>query len=231
MPKENPIEVGVVFGYLTALGEGSRTGRGIYACRCGKVLEAGKAYVRIGNTTSCGCRRRDTLLRTKTTHGMRGHPLYSTWAEMRRRCYSPKAASFKNYGARGIKVCPSWDSFVKFVSDMGSKPHPKDTLERKDTNADYGPFNCCWASRQAQNENTRASLRYSYRGQTLTMAEVQAKAAVFGIKPGTVRCRISQGMAIERAIELPLQRVGWHPKPTDSRNREGIKLLYPAQST
>lgn len=74
---------------------------------------------------------------------------------MIQRCHNPRSDSFKNYGARGIQVCPRWrESFADFVSDMG--PRPKDhSLDRINNDGDYQPDNCRWASRKTQNNNTR----------------------------------------------------------------------------
>lgn len=83
------------------------------------------------------------------------HPLYSTWLAMRQRCYNPTATSYKNYGARGIRICERWDSFKLFVEDMGPKPTPDHWIERVDNDGDYEPFNCVWALPVQQRANQR----------------------------------------------------------------------------
>lgn len=87
------------------------------------------------------------------------HPLYSTWLGIRQRCYNPTATSYKNYGARGIRVCERWNSFRDFVADMGPKPTPEHWIERIDNDGDYGPFNCVWALPVAQRANQRPQER------------------------------------------------------------------------
>lgn len=86
------------------------------------------------------------------------HPLYVTWANMRRRCNSPSATAYKDYGGRGVTVCPEWDDFWQFVEDMGDKPSPQHTLDKdmiKPGNLVYCKEYCCWATKQEQEENKR----------------------------------------------------------------------------
>ncbi len=43
-----------------------------YLCDCGKTHIAYKSHVKVGNTSSCGCKKIELL----TTHGQADHPLY-----------------------------------------------------------------------------------------------------------------------------------------------------------
>ncbi len=78
-------------------------------------------------------------------------PEYRTWSSMKTRCNNPKVWSFKYYGGRGIKICERWTkSFWDFLSDMGPKPTPKHSIDRIDSNGDYEPKNCRWATVEMQ---------------------------------------------------------------------------------
>ena len=74
---------------------------------------------------------------------------------MMSRCYNPAEPQYRNYGGRGIKVDPTWHHFRFFARDMGIRPGPKWTIERKDNNANYCKSNCIWATRSDQCVNRR----------------------------------------------------------------------------
>jgi hypothetical protein len=86
------------------------------------------------------------------------HPLYGTWCNMRERCNCPTIPTYQNYGFRGIKVCPEWDNFWTFATDMGERP-PGKSLERKDNSKGYSKDNCTWATREEQSANSRPQVR------------------------------------------------------------------------
>ena len=106
---------------------------------------------------------------------------------MRRRCTNPKDAAWKNYGGRGITVCPQWmESFDQFVEDMGLRPDGM-TLERLDTNGNYEPGNCAWVSTRDNLNNRRNTIKVN--GVPLTVL-----ADMIGIKPDTLRKRLARGI-------------------------------------
>lgn len=82
---------------------------------------------------------------------------------MKGRCYTPTDAKFQHYGGRGITVCERWlNSFENFLSDMGERP-PGLTLDRIDTNGNYEPGNCRWATPLVQSRNRRFCKAAGYR--------------------------------------------------------------------
>ncbi len=80
---------------------------------------------------------------------------------MRRRCHSPGATGYRNYGARGIEVCRAWDSFEQFVRDVALLPGYLEgaQLDRINNDGNYEPGNVRWATctQQAHNRRLRPS--------------------------------------------------------------------------
>jgi hypothetical protein len=105
-------------------------------------------------------------IKSATTHGMSFAPLYSTWLGMKHRCQNPKNPSYERYGGKGIKVCDRWLRLKTFCSDMGDKPSAKHTLDRINSNGDYEPGNCRWATpeQQAINKGIRKNNRTGVTG-------------------------------------------------------------------
>jgi hypothetical protein len=62
---------------------------------------------------------------------------------------------YSTYGNCGISVCDRWRKFENFYADMGEKPSPKHSIDRKDNSAGYSQENCHWVTRSVQNQNRR----------------------------------------------------------------------------
>jgi hypothetical protein len=84
------------------------------------------------------------------------------------------------YVLRGITVCERWlHSFENFFADMGKKPSPKHSIDRKNNNGNYEPGNCRWATAKEQRQNQGPYTRI-WRVPTMRinlLADVQARQA------------------------------------------------------
>lgn len=97
---------------------------------------------------------------------------YSSWTNMKYRCYNKNCPQYEHYGARGITVCDRWlNSFDDFYDDMGKKPDKSMSLDRIDVNGNYEPSNCRWATSQQQSRNKRKP----YMGYTIKKTFVISK--------------------------------------------------------
>lgn len=186
------------FGRLTGLDRVGAT-KCEFLCECGSRVALAIKDVVSGHTSSCGCIRRDILLQRNQTHGLSRHRgTYRTWKDMRARCSNPNDSDYRNYGARGIVVCPRWNDFAAFFADMGERPSGL-TLDRIDTNGNYEPANCRWATPQTQANNKRSNHTVVLNGGAKTL---QQHADKVGIDPSRVRYRLNVGYTVNEAFKL-----------------------------
>lgn len=134
----------------------------------------------------------------KTIHGEsllgRQTPEYRTWCSIRERCLKKP-----RYVANGIKVHSDWDSYERFLSDMGRKPSPKHTIDRIDNSKGYEPGNCRWATQKEQQNNKSSNRVLEFNGERLTMTRWAERV---GLNPYTLYSRL-QRMSVEEALTKP----------------------------
>ena len=136
----------------------------------------------------------------KTKHGLSRTPEYQAWKNAVDRCHNPSHRAYKNYGARGIMVCPEWRDDVRaFVDFIGNRPDANHELDRIDNAKGYEPGNVRWATISENLRNTRANTRYDYRGQQLLLVQL---AEVSGHSPSCILWRLKAGFSVSDAVEL-----------------------------
>lgn len=90
-----------------------------------------------------------------------------------RRCLSTTDPDYPLYGGRGITICQNWiDDFTIFMSwsyCAGYRDYL--TLDRKDVNGNYDPYNCRWVTQKVQCNNTRSNINVQIGSEIHTLKE------------------------------------------------------------
>lgn len=173
--------------------------RALWRCRCDcgrETIVQGKS-LRSGNTKSCGCLNLDLatsrIVALNTTHGQSHSVLFGRWGNMLCRCYNSHSVNYKDYGARGIKVCDEWHDFATFYKWAMEHGYSESlTIDRIDPNGNYEPSNCRFATKRQQAENRRSSRIIEYAGEALCLS---AWARKFGMHPSNLH-----GLSDEEAL-------------------------------
>lgn len=164
-----------------------------FLCDCGKTFNATGSEVRYGRIKSCPECSAKSRIALVTTHGLANHHLYGVWCGMKSRCNNINHFAYQYYGARGISVCDRWIySFENFLSDMGDRPTPEHTLERKDSNGNYEPSNCIWATPVVQANNKRNNRFITIDGKTMTIAQWSHESGL--VTESGIRSRFRRGV-------------------------------------
>lgn len=199
--------VGQKFGRLTVVKKDeSSTPKKVYwfcVCDCGTNYRVAGADLRSGDIKSCGCLRRET--KTGLKHGQASGGdftgAYRTWAKMRERVLNKNAINYPRYGGKGIAIDPAWNDFNVFYRDMG--PRPKGgSIERIDSNGNYEPSNCRWATTKEQSNNRSINMMVEWKGQT---KPVGVWAEEVGIHRDILYSRIWRGWDTEKAMTQPVR--------------------------
>ena len=128
----------------------------------------------------------------------------NSWNSAKHRCINPNNPAYKNYGGRGIKMCPEWlSSFDQFISDMGLRPEGHE-IERIDNDGPYCKANCRWATRKEQSRNRRSVKWVSHEGVSLTLSEYAEK---IGVNYSSLYAKhIRRGKPLDMAVNECMQK-------------------------
>jgi hypothetical protein len=187
---------GVRFGRLVVLRRSTSGRRVPWVCRCdcGVVVTKAQSDLRRGDTTSCGCAKRDATIARNYKHGLSDTPTHLAWKRMRRRVLHPEDRGSACYV--GVTICKRWGKFENFLADMGVVPTGY-SLDRIDNRKGYSPSNCRWVPLAEQARNTR---RLRKVGNTY----ISEAARQAGLDPDIVFDRINKlGWSVQRALITP----------------------------
>lgn len=166
------------------------------------------------------------------------------------RCHNENTIAYKNYGARGIRVCDEWryqtSGFQSFLDEVGPRPSAKHSLDRINNDGHYEPGNVWWApDRKTQQNNRRPSkgvrevndygfpLGRSKRDTTGNGGSVSPMlphkgrvetlcdwAFELGMNPATIRQRLQRGLSVAEALNPCVSRAG------ETKNKNSNFQLY-----
>lgn len=144
-------------------------------------------------------------------HGHGNHPdyYYNLWRRIRQCCYDKNYQAYHNYGARGIIVYEPWrNSFEQFlqglIEDVGMRPSPNHSLDRKDNDGHYEPGNLKWSTVSEQGRNCRGNRTATVDGQTKTIAEW---SEISGVRWYNIGRRLDWGWDERRAVFQPERKL------------------------
>lgn len=140
----------------------------------------------------------------RTEHGQSSTRLYKVWAGIKDRCYNPKNPAYRYYGGRGIRMDPRWrDSFVAFVTDIGERPSPRHSIDRRENNGPYSRENCRWATPREQAANCRRHRWLTVDGVTHSVIEW---ARIRGISEKRIDARLRRGASDSEAVAVDTRK-------------------------
>lgn len=135
------------------------------------------------------------------THGMSTTRQYKIRVAMLERCYYKNAASYRNYGGKGITVCDRWvASFQNFWEDMKQGYSDNLTIDRIDSSKGYYKENCRWVSMKTQGNNRCNNKSLTHNGKTKTVSEW---AEYLNLNTQTIFSRLNSLWSIEKTLTTP----------------------------
>lgn len=173
-------------------------------CDCGKEKVVNGKILRNGESSSCGCLHSEIIAqqgRKNTTHGKRHTRIYREWSAMKARCYNENHSRYHRYGGRGITICEEWHDFQAFYDWAIANGYQDNlTLDRIDSNGNYEPSNCRWATQKEQQNNRGNNHVITLEGRAQTL---QQWAEEKKLNTKTIQSRLRRGWTAERALTEP----------------------------
>ena len=208
MRNRKVISAGTRFGRLSVVSMVPPSSRRTYyicICDCGKELS--RRADSLKSDSSCGCFQKELLSKNNLKHGgytnKTENKLYMAWLGMYNRCYNSNNSQYKNYGARGIKVCKRWhknnkNGYKNFKDDLGYPPSNAHSLDRINVDGNYCKSNCKWSTAEEQGRNKRNTIKLYYLGQTLSLKDWCDK---YKVNYYTARYRLYKGLSAEEILK------------------------------
>lgn len=175
-----PVEIGDKFNRLTVKRKGKEHLTWEVECSCPDKtrLVVRQANLYSGNTKSCGCLKRESIISNGLKRRKYSKDEYTVGSDthvgMMKRCYDKKHKNYDRYGGRGITVCKAWHNCERFIKDLVAEIGPRKpgmSLDRINNDKGYRPGNVRWATPREQAANRGSSIYLSCYGETKTIAD------------------------------------------------------------
>ena len=122
-------------------------------------------------------------------HGESKTRLHRIWKGMKERCTNSKHKQFKDYGGRGITICPEWTNDYTVFRDWALNNGYKEnlTIDRIENDGNYEPNNCQWITRTENNRSRKWNkinmqianeIRELYKTKKYTMRDLAKKYSI-----------------------------------------------------
>lgn len=119
-------------------------------CKCGYIKEI--KVENLQKSKQCiKCANEEIKSRISEEDRILKKRLHSVYGSIKSRCTNPNSKDYKKYGAKGIKVESSFDSFPKFfkwIIDNGYTYDCKLEIDRKNCDGNYSADNCRLVSKE-----------------------------------------------------------------------------------
>lgn len=213
-------EIGNVYGRLTVvhLSHQDADGEAHWHCdcTCGNKATVAGSRLRNGKTRSCGCYGTERRIIANSKHNQSNTPLYKVWSAMKQRCTNPNASGYKDYGERGIRYHPDFETFEGFHAYVKDLYVNGLEMDRIDNDGDYTYGNLRWVEHRTQMENTRRTAIYT-RAADATKVTLRRMAEEHELTPKALAGRLARGATLEDALSRKQ-----HERPKRARNDIGL---------
>lgn len=164
-----------------------------------------------GGTSSCGCVQKEMHENGDfhKIHDKHNTRIYAIYCGMKARCYNPNRPAYKDYGARGIRLCDEWlepkNGFMNFYNWAMSNGYTDDMgINRINENGNYEPSNCEWILRSEDKSDKRTTHYEKYYFMDCSISQLM-DYTVEGISYDTLKHRLNDShMSVAEATRLPL---------------------------
>jgi len=129
----------------------------------------------------------------RLTHNFCKYPLFNTWNNIRKVCYSVKHKKYPTHGGKGVKMCAEWVEdflqFYKWAIDNGWEEGKM--VARKNKSKDFDELNCIILNnRKEVRDGYSGALYLKYKDELLTLHQAAIK---YNVPRNLIYVRIRKG--------------------------------------